>query len=63
MKKLYRISPALSNSSQNAWQVEFVRCGDNGEIKTSIGYFKTLKRAKSVVAHFRKKPIEIATRS
>ena len=59
-KKFYRISPALSDG-KNAWVVHHVTKHEGGsETTNTIGYY-SLKRAKEVVAHFKKKPIEIST--
>jgi hypothetical protein len=57
-KKFYRISPALSDG-KNAWVVHHVTVTATGEATNTIGYY-SLKRAKEVIAHFKKKPIEIA---
>jgi hypothetical protein len=57
-KKFYRISPALSDG-KNAWVVHHVSRDEAGRESTNtIGYY-SLKRAKEVVAHFKKKPIEV----
>jgi len=59
MKVIWRIAPGLSGLSK-VWCVYRVTKGDGGgESTAAFGCHKTLKAAKSVVAHLKRKPIEL----
>lgn len=59
MKQIvWRISPAISGQGRS-WCLERVEKNETGESRNGFGFFKTLKAAKSMAAHLKRKPIEI----
>jgi hypothetical protein len=55
---VWRITPG-SSGLQRAWSLERVEKHPGGESRTGFGFFKTLKAAKAMVAHMKRKPIEL----
>lgn len=55
----WRITPAMSQN-RPSWALSTVSTADNGATVTnSFGYFSTLKAAKRMAAHMKRKPINL----
>lgn len=59
MKKLvWRISPGQSGLNRT-WYLERVERNEGNERCVGYGFYKTLKAAKAMAAHLKRKPIEL----
>jgi hypothetical protein len=64
MKIIWRIEPGISQTAgagkqKPCWLLSRIQKNDGAEISRSFGAFDTIKAAKTMAAHLKRKPIEL----
>jgi len=64
MKIIWRIAPGIAQAGgtgkrRPCWLLSRVQKNEGSEVCTSFGAFDTIKAAKTMAAHLKRKPIEL----